>query len=132
MGSKNKGHQYILVYHIEYYINPNRIILVEFKRKPLFHYYLEETICQLMIKYHMTKLIKTSMTLYHSGYTIYVTCKPQSFHVQFDYNVKNDDCFIEWLTYLYQNPNVIITNENNESFINNNTWQIAKYLGHII
>ncbi len=129
--AKTKAINTLLVYNIELSLDTKTIIQINFEKKPLMYDWIEKEICNSMIKYNVTKLIKTSIIIRHTGYTIKCVCHPRGIKLSSTGPV-SDYFKIFFLTCYYNDSNATITNKNNESFINNKTWQIADYLGHII
>lgn len=126
--AKNKAMNTLLVYNIELSMNPNAHIKITFKKKPLLFYNIEYKLCQGMIEMKTTKLIDTVIIIYNDRFEVHCYCEPSSWGTGW----KDPGYHLTLLSDLYNDPNAIITNENNQPYINSKTWKIADYLGHII
>ena len=118
-------------YHIELSMNPNQMIQIDFKTKPLLSYEIEEDLCIFMKKNGVTKINSTRLILNKIGFTIKCYCRPKSIEIVYAYeNPEDDGNNIIWLTDFYNDPYATIT-DGYTSYIHSKTWRVADYLGHL-
>ena len=120
-----------LVYDIELSMDSESVIHIYFKQKPLFEYWIEKRLCEVMSMKQVSRWISTSLKLDDQGYTIKCRCEPNEFSVRYTYESEEwKSCTMDWLTYCYV-VDADILNIHNKPYMNNKIWKVADYFGKI-